>query len=192
MKSMRGTKSTEPHFKVIELGRPWCEAIALRDGRQMLLRPIQPRDADTLRRSFRTLTPHDVRMRFMHPLKEITPEFAHQLAEIDPDRAFALVLVEAKPPEHALIGAVARTAVDDDGREAEFAIIVGPEIRGQGLGRHLMGKLIEWCRSRELEAIYGFILKENRPMVTLADSLGFEIGPSDEDMGVVLARLALD
>lgn len=188
---MAGRKTSNLRFTSIELGRAWCEAIALSDGRRLLLRPIQPRDADTLRRSFQTLTPHDVRMRFMHPLKEITPEYARQLTEIDPDQAFALVLVEAKPPDEALIAAVARTAVDDDGEEAEFAIIVAPEIRGQGLGRHLMEKLIDWSRQRGLQTIYGFILKENRAMLVLAESLGFEIGPSDEDMGVVLARLAL-
>ncbi len=189
---MAGRKARDRQFKSFDLGRIWCEAIELDDGTRLLLRPIQPRDADTLRRSFKTLTPHDVRMRFMHPLKEITPEYARRLTEIDPDQALALVLVEAKPPEEALIAAVARTAVDDNGEEAEFAIIVGPEIRGRGLGRYLMEKLIEWGRQRGLRTIYGFILEENQPMLGLADSLGFEIGPCDEDMGVVLARLTLE
>ncbi len=189
---MPSSKTPEPPFQVIELGRPWCAAIELKDGTRLLMRPIQPRDADTLQISFQKLSPHDVRMRFMHPLKELTPEYAKQLTEIDPERAFALALVEAKPPEEALIAAVARTAVDDDGREAEFAIVIAPEIRGHGLGRYLMEQLIEWCRSRKLEAIYGFILTENRPMLTLADSLGFDIGPTDEDVGVALARLSLE
>ena len=182
----------QQRFKALDLGRPWCKAIELRDGQRFLLRPIQPRDADTLRRSFKLLSPHDVRMRFMHPLKELSPEYARQLTEIDPEWGFALVLVEAKPPDEALIGAVARTAVDDDGREAEFAIIVGPDLRGQGLGKYLMQNLIKWSRERKLRAIYGFILTENRPMLKLAESLGFRIGPSDDDMDVSLARLPLD
>ncbi|MGY6554735.1 MAG: GNAT family N-acetyltransferase [Wenzhouxiangella sp.] len=176
-------------FISIALGRPWCEAIAIGDGRQLLLRPIQPSDASILRQSFKNLSPHDVRMRFMHPLKELSPEYAQKLVEINPDRAFALVLVEAKAPGQALIGAVARTAVDEDGREAEFAIVLGEEIRGLGLGRYLMEKLIEWCRQRKLDAIYGFILEENTAMLGLAHTLGFALGDSDE--GVVLARLAL-
>lgn len=186
---MARSKCHKPRFNTIALGREWCEAIELRDGRRLLLRPILEGDADTLRRSFTKLSPRDVRMRFMHPIKELSPEFAQRLVEIDPDRAFALALVEAKPPEQALIGAVARTAVDEDGSEAEFAIVVGQEIRGHGLGCYLMEKLIQWCRRRGLAAIYGFILSENEPMLMLADKLGFEIGPNDE--GVVLARLAL-
>lgn len=179
-----------PRFLSIPLGRPWCEAIELRDGRKLLLRPIAPQDADTLRRSFERMSSHDVRMRFMHALKELSPEYARKLVDLDPKKAFALVLVEAKPPELALIGAVARTALDEDGREAEFAIVLGQEIRGQGLGRYLMEKLIEWCRLQELDAIYGFILTENEPMLELATDLGFDIGPSDED--ILIARLRLN
>ena len=182
-------KTEQPAFISIALGRAWCEAIALKDGRQLLLRPIQASDADRLRRSFKNLSPRDVRMRFMHPLKELSAEFAQKLVEINPDQAFALVLVEAKPPEQALIGAVARTAIDPDGREAEFAIVLGEEIRGLGLGRYLMEKLILWCRQRELDAIYGFILEENAAMLGLAYELGFALGDSDE--GIVLARLCL-
>lgn len=164
----------------------------LEDGQRLIMRPIQANDVDRLQRSFKTLSPHDVRMRFMHPLKELTPAYARQLTRIDPERAFALVLVEAKPPDQALIGAVARVALDDDGKEGEFAIIVGPEVRRYGLGRHLMKQLIAWCRQKRLDALYGFILKENRAMQKLAEQLGFEIGPTDEDTGVVLARLTLD
>ncbi|TVS12556.1 MAG: N-acetyltransferase [Wenzhouxiangella sp.] len=188
--------SSEPaqpdRFTTLPLGLAWCEAIVLADGQRLIMRPIQPNDVERLQRSFKTLSPHDVRMRFMHPLKELTPAFARQLTRIDPERAFALVLVEAKPPEEALIGAVARVALDDDGREAEFAIVVGPDIRRFGLGRYLMKQLINWCREKRLEVLYGFILQENRPMQKLAEELGFEIGPTDEDTGVVLARLALD
>lgn len=184
--------SGSARFSTFPLGRAWCEAVELDDGRRLLMRPIQPGDAEALQRSFKILSPHDVRMRFMHPLKELTPTYARQLTDVDPDEAFALVLVEIKPPEEALIGAVARVAVDGSGKEAEFAIVVGPEIRGYGLGGHLMESLILWCRKRRLKAIYGFILRENQPMKNLADKLGFEIGPTDDDTGVVLARLNLN
>ncbi len=180
-----------PAFRCIDLGRPGCQAIELSDGRRLLMRPIQPGDADNLRRSFHTLSPMDVRMRFMHPLKELSPEYARRLCTIDPAGAFALVLVEARPPAEALILAVARTAVDADGEEAEFAIVLSPAIRRMGLGRHLMQALMDWARQRQLQALYGFILADNRPMLNLAAALGFALSPTDQDLGIVLARLAL-
>jgi GNAT superfamily N-acetyltransferase len=155
------------------------------------MRPIQPSDAALLQQGFLTLTPQEIRMRFLHPLTELTADYADQLCRINPETEFALVLTEAKPPSEARIAAVARTAVDDDGKEAEFAIIVGRNIRRFGLGKFLMEQLIIWARSRELDAIYGFILKENYPMLKLMTDLDFSLGPSDEDTGVMLARLVL-
>lgn len=191
---MQIQRKHKPGFTSIALGKAWCEAIELQDGRRLLLRPIQPSDAVSLQRSFQTLSAHDVRMRFMHPMKELTADYARKLVEINPDRGFALVLVEAKPPPEALIAAVARTALDDDGLEAEFAIILGQEIRGLGLGHYMMEKLIEWSRTQELQAIYGYILCENLPMKGLAEKLGFEIGlvASSEDSDTLLARLRLN
>lgn len=178
-------------FRHISLGQAWCEAIELDDGARLIMRPIQPSDAGRLQLAFSTLTPDEIRLRFMHPIKELTSDYARKLTRIDPEQGFALVIVEAKPPVEARIGGVARVAVDHSGREAEFAIILGREIRGYGLGYFMMQQLIHWCRLRKLEALYGFILSENRPMLHLAERLGFMLGPSDEDTDVVMARLEL-
>ncbi len=183
-----GTK----RFQAMPLGRKWCEAIQLEDGGQLLLRPIQPSDAKMLQRSFQTLTPQEVRMRFMHPLTELSGEYAQRLCSVDDQEGFALIVVEVKPPEEALIGAVARLAVDDSGQEAEFAIIVGRQVRCLGLGRYLMQNLINWAQERSLKSIYGFILNENRPMLQLMNKMGFAVGPSDMDTGISLARYKLD
>ena len=156
------------------------------------MRPIRAKDADMLQRSFRTLTPEEIRMRFMHPITGLTDEYAQRLCDVDPERAFAVILVEVKPPEEALIRAVARVAIDDTGEEGEFAIIVGREIRRLGFGQFLMNQLIEWSRARKLASIYGFILEENQPMLALMKRMGFTLGPSDQDTGVILARLSLD
>lgn len=175
-------------FASHNLGRPWCEAIELIDGRRFLLRPMIPHDADKLRESFHNLTPEEVRMRFMHPIRELTPRYAVQLASPDPEREFALVLVEAKPPEEAGIYAVARARIDDTGKAAEFAIIIGGDLKRHGLGRHLLGRTVEWCRKKRLDAIYGFILRDNRSMLRLARSLGFRLLETDSG-DVIEAKL---
>jgi len=155
------------------------------------MRPIQPSDAKRLQQSFLTLTPQEIRMRFLHPLTELTADYADRLCRINPETEVALVLTEAKPPSEARIAAVARAAIDDDRREAEFAIIVSREIRRFGLGGFLMEQLIAWGRSRRLDVIYGFILQENQPMLKLMTNMDFSLGPSDQDTGVMLARLKL-
>ncbi len=134
------------------------------------------------------LTPAEVRMRFMHPIKELTAQYAAQLTRIDPEREFALVLVEAKPPEEALIGAVVRVAIDRDEDQAEFAIIVGGDLKRQKLGRYLLTRAIEWTRKKGIETMYGLVLEDNQAMLALARSLGFTRHWSDDDSGVVEVR----
>ncbi len=184
------SKSRYP-FTRLPLGRAWCEAIELADGRRFLLRPMQSTDAPTLRRSFLQLTPDEVRLRFMHPIKELTAQYAAQLTNIDPEREFALVLVEAKPPEEALIGAVVRVAVDRDEDQAEFAIIVGGDLKRQKLGRYLLTKAIDWSRKKGIDTLYGLVLEDNEAMLALARSLGFTRHRSQDDSGVVEVRKRL-
>lgn len=163
-------------FERIALGKPWCEALRLEDGRKLIARPILPGDAETLRRSFGDLTPEEIRFRFLHPITELTPEYAHRLTHIDRHRAFALVIVEALPPEKARIGAVARAIVDNTDEHAEFAIIVGREIGRFGLGTYLLNRITEWSRKKGMRSIYGDVMVENQRMLRLAKRLGFEAG----------------
>ncbi len=173
------------------LGRPWCEALELENGRRLILRPIQPSDRERLQRSFARLTPEEIRFRFLRPIQALSDRFASRLVEIDPKREFALAIVEAIHPREALIGGVARAVIDAGGRDAEFAIIVGREISGQGLATYLLGKLISWCRKKRLHAIYGDALVENFPMLQLADKLGFEFLPHPDQPDLIRMRKVL-
>ena len=153
---------------------PWHEKIHLANGREVLVRPIRPEDAVPLRAAFVLLEPDEVRQRFLHPMKELGVEQAERLTRPDPRREFALVAAEPLPPGEALVGAVARIAIDDNGRDAEFAILVSHYINGMGLGRHLMRRLVRWAQGRKVLRIYGEVLESNLPMQALAASLGFQ------------------
>lgn len=181
----RPIRRRSPRFRRVPLGRPWCEAIELDDGRKLILRPIEPSDDERLRRSFGYLTAEEIRFRFLRPIRELTPEYARALARIDPDREFALVLVEAVPPERARIGGVARTVIETGGTRAEFALIVGREIGGFGLGTYLLRRLMEWCRKKGVRVLYGNVMMENHRMLDLARRLGFRVDPSWRDGQVV-------
>ena len=82
----------------------WEESLRLDDGRELWLRPIQPADAEPLRHGFTLLHPEEIRMRFLHPMKELSPAMAHSLCNIDRRTRFALVAAEPLPPGEALIG----------------------------------------------------------------------------------------
>src|SRR5687767_1031000 len=120
----RARRMPLPYAQRESLG-PWRERLRLRDGRTMVLRPIEPADAAALIEGFKLLTPEEVRARFQHSLNELTPEMARTLTVLDPVHAFALVLAEPGDAGEALVGAVARVSLERERREAEFALIVG-------------------------------------------------------------------
>ena len=170
---------------------PWHERLTLSNGRQVLIRPIRPEDAEPLRAGFALLEPDEIRQRFLHAVKELSQEAADRLTHVNPRTEFALVVAEPLPPGEALIGAVARVAIDDNGRDAEFAILVSRYIKQMGLGRYLMTRLVKWAKGKKLHRLYGDVLETNGPMLTLADSLGFQREFRQESSGLVRVTLEL-
>ena len=168
----------------------WEESLRLNDGRELWLRPIQPADAGPLRHGFALLHPEEIRMRFLHPMKELSPAMAHSLCNIDRRSEFALVAAEPLPPGEALIGAVARCAIGGDNR-AEFAILVAQLLTGNGLGRLMMLRLINWARRKRVDAIYGDVLDDNSAMLGLAAELGFSRRHQADDRGVLRVEFSL-
>jgi len=152
---------------------PWRELLKLPNGRTVLLRPIDPRDAEPLRAAFATLSAEEVRFRFMHPIKEMSPELARDLTVLDPRHSFALAVSEPEAPGEGLVGAVVRASIDPNTQVAEFALIVARPLARQGLGTLLMRRMIEWCRRKRLHGVYGNILSDNTGMLHLAEQLGF-------------------
>lgn len=170
----------------------WAQQLQLDDGRVLWLRPIEPADAEPIRQAFPLLTPEEIRMRFLHPIREMSVDMARRLTTLDPATQFALVLAEPLPAGEALVGGVARVVVDPDRRNAEFAIIVSRFLAGRGLGRLLMRQLIRWARCKHLVSLYGDVLDENAAMLGLAASLGFRRELLPDEPGVVRVRLSLD
>jgi len=152
---------------------PWHEKRTLPNGREIVIRPIRVEDAEPLRAGFGLLRPDEIRQRFLYAIKELTPAAAERLCRPQPEREFALVVAEPMPPGEALIGAVARIAVEPNSREGEFAILVSHYISGMGLGRLLMLRLVRWARRKRLTRLYGDVLEHNTTMLSLAHSLGF-------------------
>ncbi|WP_376090011.1 GNAT family N-acetyltransferase [Roseomonas sp. CCTCC AB2023176] len=176
----RGLLAISPY--PAELARP----VTLRDGRSVVVRPIRPEDAEALADAFRRLSPEDVRYRFFNRLREIPAAQLARLTQIDYDREMAFVAV----PHDGSGAGVARLVLDPAATEGEFAIVVDRDWKGAGLARHLMGRLIEWGRSRGLGVVAGQVLADNVPMLRFVRALGFRTRAT-EDPEVIEARLDL-
>ena len=150
------------------------ELLRLGDGRDVVIRPIDPADSAPITESFQLLSEDEVRRRFLHPLKALSDEHVHKLTHPLEGDEFAIVAAEPLPPGEALVGAVARISRDShDSHRAEFAILVSRFLGGQGLGRLLMQRLVDWSQRHGVRELWGDVMDDNTAMLQLAHRLGF-------------------
>jgi RimJ/RimL family protein N-acetyltransferase len=166
------------------------EVLRLPDGRELWLRPVQPADAAPIAGAFELLTEDEVRRRYLHPVKALSPDYLQTLVHPVPGQTFAVVAAEPLPPGEALVGALARLNRDPGCDSAEFAILVSHFVSGQGLGVALMRRLVEWAEAHGIRRIWGDVLDENTAMIALALAMGFQREMSPESPN--LLRITLD
>ncbi|MGD9709176.1 MAG: GNAT family N-acetyltransferase [Halothiobacillaceae bacterium] len=178
------------HMAIPPYPAHFAHRATLSDGREILLRPIRPEDAELEQAFVRGLSEESRYLRFMRAIEELTPEMLVRFTQIDYDREMAFVALFEKDGQQEEIG-VARYSVEPDGESAEFAVVVADAWHGLGVGTLLLETLIESARQRGVRELIGEVLPRNRSMLALADRLGFsrQMLESDEDLVRVSRRL---
>lgn len=148
-------------------------------GERVLLRPIQPEDAPQYAAFFQSLEPEDVRYRMFVRMRALSASQLARFTQIDYDREMAFVAVRADANGTSEILGEARAIADPDNLVAEFAIVVRSDLKGRGLGRILMGKLLNYCRAKGIGQVAGEALAHNARVLNLVRELGFSISPAD-------------
>lgn len=156
------------------------ELITLKDGSKISLRPIRPEDEPFHADFINNVTKEDLYKRFFSDVGEFNHEALANLTQIDYDREMAFVAVDLSYANPHIIG-VSRVLVTPDSSDAEFAILIRSDLKGKGLGRVLMNKIIDYCKSKNTRQISGMTMPTNRGMLTLAQKLGFELDVQFED-----------
>ena len=177
-----------PRFAVRPYPKEWERSFALRNGRNVFVRPVRPDDEELFLEFLKRVSAEDLRLRFFAPIREFSHAFLAKLIQIDYARAIAFVALDAGTGE--MIGVV-RLHADANHETGEYAILLRSDLKGQGLGWELMRLTIEWARADGLSVIEGQVLRENTVMLDMARALGFKIRSdrSDHDLQIVTLRL---
>ena len=138
---------------------------------------------------FKQITMDDLRLRFFAPVREFSHTFIARLTQLDYARAIALCAIS--PADGEMLGVV-HILADPNYDKGEYAVLVRSDIKGRGLGWHLMHTMIQYARWLRLREIEGQVLSHNKPMLSMCGELGFTISSVREDPGVSLVRLRLD
>ncbi len=198
----RGVTCVDAHMRVRPVGgresrlaiRPYPKGLEqsaqLRDGREILLRPIRPEDEPAHHALIARMSPEDLRLRFFSYVRELRHAQMARLTQVDYDREMAFIATAPDEQGEPETLGVVRTVTDPDNESAEFAVLVRSDLKGQGLGHVLMKRIIDYCRSRGTAEIKGLVLASNESMLGLARRLGFRIEAGPE-ADTVVARLSL-
>jgi len=149
------------------------QEIVLEDGTKYMLRPIKPEDEPAHYAFMSKLTPEDIHFRFFGSVRELPHSEMARQTQLDYDRAMAFVATVPNGTSQGDIHGIVQVAIDPNNEHAEYAVMVRSDIKGRGLGRILMEKMIEFCRAKGVATFIGQVLPNNRRMLTLCEKLGF-------------------
>jgi RimJ/RimL family protein N-acetyltransferase len=146
----------------------WAER--LRDGEQILVRPIRPDDREELAAGVRRLSPESRYRRFVTPTSELSASELSYLTEVDHHDHEALVALE--PDSLHGIGVARFVRSREDPELAEVAVAVADSWQNRGVATVLLDRLTQRAREEGVHRFSAEILADNRPMLDLIDELG--------------------
>lgn len=162
-----------------------------KSDRHVELRPIRGEDEPAHLVFHKRLSPRSIRFRYFFNRKSFSHAELAQMTQIDYEREMVFIASAVHPADggQETLGEV-RAWRDSDNIRAEFSVVVRDDLRGEGLGRTLLEKMIGYCRERGTLEIVGSVLPDNKPMLKLAERLGFK-SRFDEANDVMELRLLL-
>jgi acetyltransferase len=184
---LNGTNTT-PHLVITPYPTRYVEPWRLKDGTEVLLRPIRPEDEPMIGELLETVSEETLRSRFFGNVPVFDHDRLVRFTNIDYDREIAII-AELTTDERKRIVGVGRLNVDHEGTRGEFAALVHDEFQGRGLGYKLTDVVIGLAQDKGLECVEGYISCENRRMIEVSESLGFSHVCSED--GVATLRLDL-
>lgn len=157
-------------------------------GQRLRVRRVRPEDSPLYEQFLGRITQADLRRRFFSCVRQASPAAIAQFTRLDQRQDVGFVATSADDGGPQSILAVAQAHTDDGLVAAEFALLVRSDLKGRGLGRLLLLKLIRCCRQRGTRRLSGFVLSDNTRMERLARALGFRVcGREGNVMEIALA-----
>ncbi|MBN2332550.1 MAG: bifunctional acetate--CoA ligase family protein/GNAT family N-acetyltransferase [Deltaproteobacteria bacterium] len=162
---------------------------SLRDGTEVLIRPIKPEDAEAHYAMIDSFSHQTRYNRFFSHEKHIGDAQMVRFTQIDYDREIAIV-AKIRQGERELSIGTNRLVYYPHNDEYEFAIVVADDWQNSGVGSLLMDKLLVIARDRQIKRIYGLVLMNNLQMMKFIKKFGFRVVEYEEDVARI--QLVLD
>jgi RimJ/RimL family protein N-acetyltransferase len=145
----------------------------LRDGSEVLIRPVQSADAPLLADGFARLSARSRQMRFLTVKKELSAAELRYFTEIDHHDHEALGAVDRADGRGVGVARYVRSAVD--AQSAEIAVTVVDEWQRRGLGTELVAQLSERALQEGIRRFTALVAADNVAIAGLARTVGADL-----------------
>jgi len=169
----------KPHLIIMPYPTKYVKTVKLKDGTEVLFRPIKPEDELLWLDMFQTFSQETVRFRFFRILKDTPHEMRTRYCNIDYDREIAIVAEVKEKDKRRFLGVTRVILKPGSTDEAEYALVVTDKWQRLGLGSEFIDYTIEIAKDKKVKKLYGVVLKDNVPMLTLCREKNFKITEGD-------------
>ena len=156
-------------------------------GLPLFLRPVKISDEPLLKDFFYSLSDQTLERRFISLRQDMPHERLQEFVVIDHSREM-LILACIKEGEWEKIIGMGQYFIDENIHYAEVALVTRDDYQGQGIGRELLSYLTYLAKREGLLGFTAQVLVENRPMLHLFETMGFDI-QRQNDRGVYEMKL---
>ena len=169
-------KKFEPHEHMVISPYPKKYEILwlLKNGQEVLLRPIKPEDEPMWLEMFQSLSEESIRYRFFQMLKDTPHEVRVRYCNIDYDREIALVAEMVENGKRKILG-VSRLSIESDEKSGEMAFLVSDYWQGLGLGTKMVDYVLDIAKEKGIDKVNAIILQDNYRALSLTKKMGFSI-----------------
>jgi RimJ/RimL family protein N-acetyltransferase len=144
---------------------PAGDRVKLRDGSQVLIRPVHRTDAPLLADGFDRLSATSRWMRFLTAKKELSPAELRYLTDLDHHDHEALGALDHRDGRGVGIARFIRDAGDP--HAADLAVTIVDDWQGRGLGTELLARLSDRARQEGIHRFTALVAVDNVAMAGL-------------------------
>ena len=150
-----------------------------KSGYTMLLRPVKISDEPLLKDFFYSLSDQSMYRRFISARKDMPHERLQEFVIINYLKEMVILAVEEQEEKETIVG-VGQYGIDEHTHTAEAAFVVRDEYQNKGVGAELLSYLTYLARKDGLLGFTAEVLADNKAMLHLFESMGFDIERRNE------------
>ena len=168
------------------------EKVSLHDGTPIVIRAIQPDDAERVIAMHARLSEHTLFLRYLSVARQPVVDQAAHMCDIDYETRMALVAVPADiQPER--LSAIACYVVPDEETpgSAEVAIVVEDAYQARGLGSILLVRLARYAQAHGIRRLTADVSVENGEVLAFIQHTGLPHEDSAAE-GVIHVSVMID